>query len=87
MIGTILQNRYRIDANLDQGNMGTVFRGVDLLLDRQVAIKVLPAISLGDEDHSPFLREARANARLNHPNIACVNDAGEAEGKPFIEKE
>ena len=84
MIGTILQNRYRIDANLGQGSTGTVFRVIDLLLDHQVAIKVLSAVSWVDEDQSLFIKEAHANARLNHPNITCVYNAGEAEGIPFI---
>ena len=84
MIGTLLQNRYRIDAELGHGGMGTVYRAHDTLLDRPVALKVLSSSELGSEGRTRLLREARAAARLNHPNIMAIYDAGEADGKPFI---
>ncbi len=84
MIGTTLQNRYRLEAELDQGGMGTVYRAYDTLLDRPVALKVLSTTGLGTEGRARLLREARAAARLNHPNIMAIYDAGEANGMPFI---
>jgi ABC-type oligopeptide transport system substrate-binding subunit len=84
MIGAYLQNRYRIDTELGQGGMGTVYRADDMLLDRPVALKVLSTTGLGTEGRARLLREARAAARLNHPNITAIYDAGEADGASFI---
>lgn len=84
MIGTTLQNRYRLDSELGQGGMGVVYRAHDTLLDRAVAVKVLSNAGLGTEGRARLLHEARAAARLNHPNIVSVYDAGESDGSPFI---
>ncbi len=84
MIGAYLQNRYRLDAELDQGGMGTIYRATDTLLQREVAVKVLSASGLGTAGRARLLREAQAVARLNHPNIVSLYDAGEASGTPFI---
>ncbi len=84
MIGATLQNRYRIDAELGQGGMGVVYRAQDLLLNRSVAVKVLSAAELGTTGKPRLLAEAQAAAKLNHPNIVNVYDAGEADGQPFI---
>jgi class 3 adenylate cyclase/tetratricopeptide (TPR) repeat protein len=84
VIGTTLHNRYRIDAELGRGGMGVVYRAHDTLLDRAVAVKVLSDPSLGTEGRARLLREARAAAKLDHPNIVAVYDAGEADGTPFI---
>src|SRR5512143_237935 len=84
MIGTTLQNRYRLDAELGQGGMGTVYRAQDTLLDRAVAVKVLSSTALGTEGRARLLREARAAAKLNHPNIMVIYDAGEENDLPFI---
>ncbi len=84
MIGTTLQNRYRLDAELGRGGMGVVYRAHDTLLDRDVAVKVLSAAVLGSEGRARLLREARAAAQLNHPNIVSIHDAGEVDGVPFI---
>lgn len=81
-IGSILAGRYRIDARIGSGGMADVFRGVDTTLDRPVAVKVLTDRS-GDI-RQRFLREARSMARLNHPNIVSVYDAGEADGISYI---
>ncbi len=79
MIGTTLQNRYRLDAELGHGGMGTVYRAHDTLLDRDVAVKVLNDTGLGTEGRARLLREAQAVAKLNHPNIVAVHDAGEVD--------
>ncbi len=84
MIGSTIQNRYRIEAELGRGGMGVVFRGHDTLLDRDIAIKVLSDPKLSAEGRARLLREARAAAQLNHPNIVSVYDAGESDGTPFI---
>ena len=64
--------------------MGVVYRGHDLLLERDVAVKVLNRSALGTEGRARLLHEAQSVARLNHPNIVTLYDAGEAEGAPFI---
>lgn len=64
--------------------MGTVYGGYDLLLSRVVAIKILAGIDLGTEGRARLLNEAQAAARLNHPNIVTVYDAGETDHTPFI---
>ena len=84
MIGTLLNERYRLDAEIGRGGMGVVYRGLDTLLERPVAVKVMSAASLGAEGRARLLHEAQAAAKLNHPSIVSVYDAGEAEGVSFI---
>jgi hypothetical protein len=84
MIGTTLQSRYRLDAELGRGGMGVVYRAHDTLLDRAVAVKLLSDSKLGSEGHARLLREAQAAAQLDHPNIVSVYDVGQADGAPFI---
>jgi non-specific serine/threonine protein kinase len=79
MIGTLINERYRLDSELGRGGMGTIYRGHDTLLDRDVAVKVLSDTILNAESRARLLREAQAAAQLNHPNIVSVHDAGEAE--------
>ncbi len=76
---------YRIDATIGRGGMGTVYRATDTRLDREVAIKVLPAEVTADvERRQRFRQEATLAAAFNHPNIATVHDVGEQEGVTFI---
>jgi len=84
MIGTLLNDRYRLDRELGRGGMGAVYQGYDLLLGRIVAVKVLLDEELTEESTRQLLFEAQAVAKLNHPNIVSVYDAGQAEGVPFI---
>lgn len=79
VIGSLLQDRYRLDAELGRGGMGTVYRGYDTVLARSVAVKILTGSHFGPEGRARLLSEARAVARLNHPNIVSVYDAGNAE--------
>ncbi len=79
MIGSLLNQRYQIDAELGQGGMGTVYRAHDTLLERDVAVKVMTKAALGTEGRARLMHEARATAKLNHPNIISVYDAGETE--------
>jgi tetratricopeptide (TPR) repeat protein len=83
-LGTVLIERYKIEAELGRGGMGIVYRGHDTRLNRPVAIKILSSPELSDEDHVHLLAEARAAAQLNHPNVVTVYDALEAENQPFI---
>jgi serine/threonine-protein kinase len=74
-----------LDGPIGSGGMGHVYRGRDLILDRVVAVKVLPAELARDAGAvRRFGREARAVARLSHPGIVTVFDAGVADGAPFI---
>ena len=84
MTGATLQNRYRLEAPLGQGAMGVVYRARDQLLDRAVAVKRIAPQLLNDAGRERFLREARSAARLGHPNIVTLHDAGEAEGGAFL---
>ena len=68
--------------------MGVVYRGVDLRLDRPVALKVLPPHALADiERRERFLREAKAASALNHPNIVTIYEVGSEDGVDFIAME
>ncbi len=82
LTGKTLAGRYRVDAEIGRGGMADVYRGIDVVLDREVAIKVLTERDDGERDR--FLREARSMARLNHRNVVAVYDAGRDEGWSFI---
>ncbi len=84
MIGTCLNERYRVDAQVGVGGMGAVFRGHDLLLGRDVAIKALWTETMGPEARQRMLNEAQVAAQLNHPNIVSVYDAGTSGDFFFI---
>ncbi len=76
---------YNVLAPLGAGGMGEVYRALDARLDREVAIKVLPAEFANDAGRlGRFEQEARATSALNHPNILTVYDIGQHEGAPFI---
>lgn len=75
-IGDQIQGRYRLDAEIGRGGLGIIYRAYDLLLDRPVAVKVLSGDEVGPESRARLLHEARAAARLNHPNIVSIYDAG-----------
>jgi eukaryotic-like serine/threonine-protein kinase len=74
MIGQIL-GQYRIIEKIGAGGMGVVYRARDERLERDVALKVLPAGALADEEtRKRFRREALSLSKLNHPNIATIHD-------------
>ena len=80
--------RYRIRARLGKGGMGVVYLGRDEALDRDVAIKTLRGDGSPDEDsRGRFEIEAKAAARLQHPNIVTVYELGEDRGLPYIAME
>jgi len=77
LLGQIFDEKYRLDARLGGGGMGTVYRATHLLIDRPVAIKVLSQRFVGDETaQQRFRREARAAGRMQHPNAVSVTDFG-----------
>jgi len=86
LIGTTLARKYRIDARLNEGGMGTVYRGTHVLMDKTVAIKVLrPSLAADEKIVARFSREARAASRISHPNALSVTDFGEDEsGHVFL---
>jgi eukaryotic-like serine/threonine-protein kinase len=78
VLGTLLGGRYRLDAQIGRGGMSTVYRAFDTVLERAVAIKLMHREIASDSDQlERFRREARSVARLNHPHIVTVIDAGE----------
>ena len=82
--------RYRIIGELGRGAMGAVYRALDPLIEREVALKTLlpnlPEDVMG-EVRERFIREARSAGRLNHPNIVTIFDVGEQDGMAYIAME
>ncbi len=77
--------QYGIESFIAQGGMGAVYKARQISLDRDVAIKVLPKELGGDaEFRESFLTEAKAMAKLNHPNLLGVFDYGDVDGMPYI---
>ena len=82
MIGQVM-GPYRVLAKLGEGGMGEVYRARDTKLDRDVAIKALPASLAGDPERiARFQREAKTLASLNHPNIAAIYGLEESTRRP-----
>ena len=79
---------YEIVAFIGAGGMGEVWRARDERLEREVALKVLPASTLADPTaRARLLREARMASKLNHPNVCTIYEVGEAEGQTYIAME
>jgi eukaryotic-like serine/threonine-protein kinase len=89
LVGRLLDGRYQITQRLARGGMATVYRAVDMRLTRTVAVKVMH-VGLGDEAEfaRKFDREARAAAKLSHPNVVSVFDQGQdvegSNSRPYI---
>jgi tetratricopeptide (TPR) repeat protein/predicted Ser/Thr protein kinase len=87
MIGKTVSH-YKVLEEISRGGMGVVYRAVDLNLNREIALKVLPPDLVADaERRRRFVQEAQAAAALEHPHIAVVHEVGEAEGITFIAME
>ncbi|MDQ3778289.1 MAG: protein kinase, partial [Actinomycetota bacterium] len=85
MRGDVIAGRYELVEQIGKGGMSTVWRAVDRLLDRTVAIKVLHEQYTQDAEYvERFRREARSVAQLSHPNIVTVIDRGEDGDRQFI---
>jgi serine/threonine-protein kinase len=83
--GETIAGRYELLDVIGRGGMGVVYRGRDRVLDRTVAVKVLPAEHAEDRTLvERFVREARAAARLSHPNIVAVYDTGQEANVRYI---
>jgi serine/threonine protein kinase len=83
--GVMLAEKYRLTKELGRGGMGAVWAAHNTVLDADVAIKVLRSDMAGTNLHDRLLREARAVAKLGHPNIVRVFDVGHAsDGSPFL---
>src|SRR5581483_2301841 len=83
--GMLLGARYRVLEELGRGGMARVFRAEDERLGRMVAVKVLaPNLGRAEAFVERFHREARALARLAHPNIVPLFDFGVQDGQPFM---
>ncbi|MEU6947108.1 Stk1 family PASTA domain-containing Ser/Thr kinase [Streptomyces sp. NPDC046316] len=77
LVGQLLDGRYRVDARIAVGGMATVYRAVDIRLDRVLALKVMhPALAADATFVERFIREAKSVARLSHPNVVGVFDQG-----------
>ena len=77
--------RYRIDEFIGAGGMGQVYRAHDSRIERDVAIKVLPADYAADAERlQRFEQEARATGALNHPNVLTLYDVGTADNRPYL---
>jgi serine/threonine protein kinase len=83
-IGSLINQRYRLDAEIGRGGMGIVYRARDISNDRDVAIKIINAQRANALTLAQFQREAEIAARLNHPNIVAAYEIGALESLPFI---
>ncbi|CAM5248059.1 Serine/threonine-protein kinase PknD [Streptomyces alboniger] len=88
-VGRLLAGRYRVVAQLGRGGMGVVWRAVDEVLGREVAVKELRTYTDADGPELAGLRlrmqrEARAAARVRHPGVVAVHDVAEVDGRPLI---
>lgn len=86
LVGRVIEDRYRLDAVLGIGGTGAVFRAHQLALKRDVALKILhPDLTRNERVFRRFQREAASTARLEHPNIVSVMEAGStSDGHHFI---
>ncbi|MEU4389132.1 Stk1 family PASTA domain-containing Ser/Thr kinase [Kribbella sp. NPDC023855] len=88
LAGRVLDGRYRVGSRVAKGGMATVYEALDMRLDRIVALKVMH-LGLGDDAEfgRRFVAEARAAAKLSHPNVVAVFDQGDDNGTLFLAME
>ncbi|NUU21026.1 MAG: serine/threonine protein kinase, partial [Streptomycetaceae bacterium] len=88
LVGRLLDGRYRVRSRIAAGGMATVYRALDTRLDRTVAVKVMhPAMAADASFTDRFIREAKAAARLSHPNVVGVFDQGHDGDVVFLAME
>src|SRR5882724_362555 len=81
-------SHYEVLDKLGEGGMGVVYKARDTRLDRFVALKVLPADKVADQERKRrFVQEAKAASALNHPNIITIYDIGQVDGVDFMAME
>ena len=81
----VLAGRYRLEGVVASGGVATVVQATDLLLDRPVAVKLLKDATDCDEDRARFLLETQTLARLSHPGLVTMLDAGAtSDGRPYL---
>jgi ABC-type transport system substrate-binding protein len=84
MLGKKLADRYEITAELGRGGMGVVYRARDPVLNREVALKLIPPSQLSPDSEHRFQREAQLVAQMDHPAIVSIYDFGSHEGSLFF---
>lgn len=85
MIGRLIDGRYQVRSLIARGGMATVYVATDLRLERRVAIKIMhDHLAADDNFRARFIREARAAAKLQHPNVVNVYDQGEDQSFAYI---
>lgn len=84
MVPSVLGGRYELEGLIGRGGMGEVWRGRDLRAHRPVAVKILAPQVAGVASRERFAREARAAARIVHPNVVTVLDVGEEDARPYL---
>src|SRR5262249_23346611 len=84
LVNLVLADRYQIERRIGAGGMGVVYAGRDVQLDRPVAIKLVNRPDDSHEANERLVREARAMAKLRHPNVATVHDVGATRERFFI---
>ena len=88
MVANNLGSRYELERELGRGGMGVVYLARDKQLDRRVALKFLGSlVDHSDDYRKRFMREAKAAAKVNHPNIVSIYDVSATEGKSYIAME
>ena len=76
-VGKVLAEKYRIDSVMRDTDLGRIYHGTHLLMDKNVAVKVLsPALAVDESIVNRFSREARAVSNISHPNLLNVTDFG-----------
>src|SRR5205814_1618562 len=85
LIGALVDERYEIRGRVARGGMATVYLALDRRLERTVAVKVIHSSAPGDTGFvDRFTDEAKAIARLTHPNVVAVYDQGSHDGAPYL---
>jgi beta-lactam-binding protein with PASTA domain/tRNA A-37 threonylcarbamoyl transferase component Bud32 len=84
LVGTLVDGRYRVRDRIARGGMATVYEATDERLDRPVALKMVHTVQPDERVVSRFVDEAKAIARLTHPNVVAAYDQGSHDGAPFL---